>query len=192
MVKEDSNLTYFKDIEDKKIAIGLVNSGNAVTAQYIYKSLFKKELKTERYDKSFDESIYNLKHNNIHAIITVGGEPLSRLKTLTGVKLLSFQQQKAPSGYEIGEIKKESYSSWLKSDKRTLMITSFLLTNIADREKIELLPILKKLKENLEKSSSLKIHQKWKEFPAFDCLPILPRGVVYHSGTRLDIDYCGE
>jgi TRAP-type uncharacterized transport system substrate-binding protein len=191
LVKEDSNLTYFKDIEDKKIAIGLVNSGNAVTAQYIYKSLFNKELKHEKYDKSFSESLYNLKYNNIDAIIMVGGEPLARLKRLKGVKFLSFQQKKAPVGYEIGDIKKENYP-WLKSDKRTLLITSFLVTNIADREKVELLPIVEKLKKSLENNPNLKIHQKWKEFPTFHCLPILPNGIVYHSATRLDIEYCGE
>ena len=191
LVKKDSSMQYFRDLKDKKIAIGAEHSGNAITAQAIYKLLFPhKEFNNKKYSSNFQNSLNALQHNKIDAIIVTGGEPLTKLTNLKGVKLLSYEQNKSQSIYEIGKIDKNSYS-WLKSDIKTLMVTSFLVTNIADKKGEILLPILEKLKKSVESNKAFNLHKKWKEFPELNCLPNKNNRIIYHSATRMD-GYCEE
>jgi hypothetical protein len=190
LVKADSNLSYFRDIKNKKIAIGSENSGNAITSFSIYEKLFHIPLKKKKYYQSFSNALDDLRHKQVDAIIVVGGEPLLKLqKPLKGIKLLSYEAKEPLEGYELGNIEEQSYP-WLKSDTKTLMVTSFLLTNLGEKEKIPLLFILKNLKKSLEEEPQLKIHPKWREFDKQSCLPLLPNGVIYHSSTRVSNDYC--
>jgi hypothetical protein len=190
LVKADNNLSHFRDIENKKIAIGSENSGNAITSFSIYEKLFHKPLKKKKYHQHFSEALDALRHQQVDAIILVGGEPLFKLqKPLNDIKLLSYKSETPLKGYEIGNIKKHSYP-WLKMDIKTLMVTSFLISNLDEKEKIPLLSILDKLKKSLEEKPQLNIHPKWREFDKQSCLPLLPCGIIYHSSTRLSSDYC--
>jgi len=189
LVRDDSNMSYFQDIKNREISIGSEKSGNAITAQSIYKKLFGKTLENQKYYQDFSDSLYALQHKEVDAVIIVGGEPLLKLqKPIKGIKLLSYKKSKTLTGYEIGNIEKDSYP-WLKSDKSTLMVKSFLVTNISDKRDIAFLPILDSLKKSLESSDNSDIHPKLKEFAKLNCLPTLPNGVIYHSATRLD-KYC--
>jgi TRAP transporter TAXI family solute receptor len=192
LVKKDSSMQYFRDLEDKKIAIGAEYSGNAITSRAIYKQLFShKEFKGKRYYANFQESLNKLQKNELDAIIVVGGEPLTKLTKLKGVKLLSYKQNKPLSIYEIGTIDKNSYS-WLQSDIKTLMVTSFLITNIEKKSDVKkLLSVLDKLKNSVQKNKAINLHKKWIEFSKFRCLPSQKNRIIYHSTTRMG-SYCSE
>jgi len=189
LVREDSNMSSFQDIKEKKISIGSEKSGNAITAQSIYKKLFHQTLENRYYYKTFSKSLYALNHNSIEAIIIVGGEPLLKLqKTLKGIKLLSYHKEKALKGYTIGKIEQKSYP-WITSDIRTLMVRSFLVTNLSQNKDLEILSILERFKKSIENNQTTNIHPKWREFTAIDCLPTLTNGLIYHSAVRLN-HYC--
>jgi len=191
LVKKDSSMKYFRDLEDKEIAIGAEHSGNAITAQAIYKLLFPHKEFNKKYSSSFQESLNKLQKNRVDAIIVTGGEPLTKLTNLKGVKLLSYEQNKPLSIYEIGTIDKNSYS-WLKSDVKTLMVTSFLITNIEKKGDVKkLLSILDKLKNSIENNKAINLHKKWIEFSKFRCLPSQKNRIIYHSTTRIG-SYCSE
>ena len=194
LVREDSSMEHFMDLEDKEIAIGAEHSGNAITSQAIYEQLFPNKKMNKHYSSSFQKSLDALKQDNhiIDAIVVLGGEPLTKLKRLKGVKLLSYERDKELSGYKIGKIEQNSYNSWLKSDKRTLTVTSFLVTNIVDENDIVLLSILNRLKKSIKKHKSSDIHKKWREFPQLNCLPkTISNRIIYHSTTRMS-NYCRE
>jgi len=191
LVRDDSNMSSFQDIKDKKIAIGSEKSGNAITAQSIYKKLFHQTLENRYYYKTFSKSLYALNHNSIEAIVLVGGEPLLKLqKTLKGIKLLSYNKEKALQGYTIGKIEQKSYP-WITSDIRTLMVRSFLVTNLSQNKDLEILSILEKFKKSIENNQTTNIHPKWREFTTIDCLPTLTNGLIYHSAVRLN-HYCSS
>ncbi len=189
LVRDDSSMSSFQDIENKTIAIGSEKSGNAITAQSIYTKLFHKRLENRRYYQSFSKSLYALKYHDVDAIILVGGEPLLKLqKSLKGVKLLSYKKEKALQGYLIGQISQHSYP-WITSEVRTLMVRSFLVTNLSEKKNVVILPILEKLKKSIENNKTSNIHPKWKEFTSLKCLPTPANGIIYHSATRFN-SYC--
>ncbi len=192
LVREDSPMEYFKDLEDKRIAIGAEHSGNAITSQAIYEQLFPHKKMNKKY-AFFQESLDALRGDNhtIDAIIVVGGAPLSKLKKLKGVKLLSYKQKRELLGYEIGKIKQNSYK-WLNSDKRTLTVRSFLVTNIMDERDISILSILDRLKKSVENHNAPNLHKKWREFSELNCLPpTISDRIIYHPATRMN-NYCSE
>jgi len=201
LVREDSNMSYFRDLKGKEVAIGKEKSGNAITATTLYNNLFPKETFNKHYSSNLQKSLSELKDDNsdihIDAIIVVGGVPFNNLKGESGIKLLSYKEnnlsKKYEQGYEKGIIKNGSYG-WLKEDIGTLMVTSFLITNIEKEEDIQLLPILDKLKKDIEnnKTSTLTFHIKWKESLKLNCLPnISSNRIIYHSIMRQN-SYCSE
>jgi len=193
IVKAQSKLEHFSDLQNQTIAIGSEHSGNAITSLNIYEKLFHQPLKTKRYTQHFAQALEALMHNQVDAVILVGGDPLKKLQKLNKkIKLLSYQPQQPLQGYQIGTIQPSHYPHWLTRPIRTLTVDSFLITNLPKSTKIPLLKYLKQLQKSIEINPPKDLHPKWKAFESLDCLPPPKNGMIYHLSTRLSMPYCKE
>jgi len=142
---------------------------------------------------NFIQSLEALMHNQVDAVILVGGDPLKKLQKLNKkIKLLSYQPQQPLQGYQIGTIQPSHYPHWLTRPIRTLTVDSFLITNLPKSTKIPLLKYLKQLQKSIEINPPKDLHPKWKAFESLDCLPPPKNGMIYHLSTRLSMPYCKE
>ena len=191
---ENLDIKNFRDLKDKKISIGMKDSGTAITAKSLYFKLFYKEI--NKVYQTYDEALKALNDKSIDAIILTGGQPLYKLnKKMSNVRLLSYEGEPL-NGYAIGYIKKSSYP-WLKQERvRTLSIKSFIVTNIDSNKKslLYLKKFLEKLKEykvNLRNKKHLKTtHPKLKDLAEQRCLPTLPIGLEYHQLVKWNTPWC--
>ena len=195
LVREDNlDIKNFRDLKDKKISIGMRDSGTAITAKLLYFRLFHEEM--DKVYLTFNKALKALQDRKIDAVILTGGQPLFKLnKNISKIRLISYKGEPL-EGYEIGYIKKSSYL-WLKEKKiRTLSVKSFLVTNIDyNKENSNYLKkFLEKLedyKENLRENNNLKnIHPKLKDLAQQRCLPTLPIGLEYHQLIKWDTPWC--
>ena len=192
--EENLDIKNFRDLKDKKISIGMKDSGTAITSKSLYFNLFHEEI--NKVYQPFNEALKALKDKSVDAIILTGGQPLSKLnKKMSNVRLISYKGE-ALDGYAIGYIKKSSYA-WLKQEKiRTLSIKSFIVTNIdSNKENLlylkEFLEKLKEYKVNLRNEKHLKtIHPKLKDLAEQRCLPTLPIGLEYHQLVKWNTPWC--
>jgi TRAP transporter TAXI family solute receptor len=88
---KSSSLTYVKDLNNKKVAIGPSGSGTELTSKNIFAIL---ELDVKQINMPYKESFRKLLNGQLDAIILVGGKPLSRLKPyLNKIKFLKFKEE---------------------------------------------------------------------------------------------------
>jgi len=192
--EENLDIKHFKDLKDKKISIGMYNSGTAITAKSLYFKLFHEEI--NKIYQAFDEALKALTDKSVDAIVLTGGQPLSKLnKKISKVRLISYQGDLV-EGYSISYIKKDSYP-WLKQEKiRTLSVKSFIVTNItSNKDNLnylkEFLEKLKEYKVNLRKDNHSKpMHPKLEDFAKNRCLPTLPKGLEYHQFVKWNTPWC--
>jgi TRAP-type uncharacterized transport system substrate-binding protein len=195
LVREDNlEIKNFRDLKDKKISIGMYNSGTAITAKSLYFKLFHQEI--NKVYQPFEEALKALKDKSVDAIVLTGGQPLSKLnKKMNKVRLIPYKGEPL-EGYGIGDITKNSYP-WLKQDNiRTLSIKSFIVTNINTNQEnlIYLTGFIQKFKEykiNLRKENHLQTtHPKLEDLAKHRCLPTLPLGLEYHQLVKWDTPWC--
>ena len=195
LVREnDLDIKNFRDLKDKKISIGMQNSGTAITSKSLYFKLFHEEIDFKYL--AYDKALKALKDKRIDAIVLTGGQPLSKLnRNVSGIRLISYEGEPL-DGYSISSIKKSSYS-WLKQKQiRTLSVKSFIVTNIgSNKENLHYLKSfiqrLKDFKVKLRQGKYLKnIHPKLKDLAQQRCLPTLPIGLEYHQLVKWDTPWC--
>ena len=192
--EENLEIQNFRDLKDKKISIGMKNSGTAITAKSFYFKLFHEEI--NKVYQPFNQALKELKDKSVDAIVLTGGQPLSKLnKKMNKVKFISYQGEPV-AGYAIGYIKKDAYP-WLKQEKiRTLSLKSFIVTNINSNEESllyleEFIQKLKKYKVSLRKEKHLQTtHPKLEDLAKHRCLPILPIGLEYHELVKWNTPWC--
>ncbi len=195
LVREDNlDIKNFRDLKDKKISIGMRNSGTSITAKSLYFKLFHEEI--DKVYQPYYEALKALRDRSIDAIVLTGGQPLSKLnKDTSAVRLLSYEGEPL-DGYSVSYIKKNSYP-WLKQERiRTLSVQSFIVTNItSNRESLlylkEYLKKLKEYKVNIRNNKNIKVtHPKLKDLAQKRCLPPLPTGLEYHQFVKWDTPWC--
>jgi len=191
LVKKNSTISSFSDLEDKIISFGSRKSGTSLTAKRVYRRLFhNKDIRTKPY-KDFNKAVQNLKDEKIDAIILAGGQPLNILSDIDGVKLVPYLRDEVIDGYSQCWIKKDSYKRFNNKEVRTLCIESFLITNIKDDDDAYLKSVINSFGLYEKRLNSLKskdIHPKWRDFSLSQCLPKLPFRLEYHSLTKWDTD----
>lgn len=189
---KNSKLSSFGDIKRKTISIGLKNSGSALTFSILYPELFGENDKFAK-NQNFDEGIKSLKNKEVDVVLTVGGQPLTKITNKDDIKLLSYSEVddkiNTDTNYHTTEIKEENYK-WMNESVPTLSTKAFLITynfpkgKEKHQEKIkEFLKVFNNSLEELKKSSSLDIetpHPKWKQV-SNECMPKLPGGWEYYS-----------
>ena len=74
IVRKDSNITNFSQIEDKRISAGEKKSGSFVTGSYLYQLYFDKNITDPSYT-TLGQALDRLKDKKIDVIISVVGSP---------------------------------------------------------------------------------------------------------------------
>lgn len=202
IANSDSNINTYADLKGKKLSVGPVGSGTAMTSLLLYNELFgsdprDEQIKFEKFDKALD----SLDAKQVDAIITVAGQPVTKLATFTSdaknfIKLVRYDQRstQGESSYYPTYILKENYS-WLEDNVETLSTKAYLITynytgdtkkHIRKFSKV-LNQKVKTLQQNATKSIDTP-HLKWKQIP-IECNTLLPGDWEYYSATK---EVCGN
>jgi len=79
IVRKDSNITNFSQIEDKRISAGEKKSGSFVTGNYLYQLYFNKNITNPSYT-TLSQALDRLKDKKIDVIISVVGSPANAFR----------------------------------------------------------------------------------------------------------------
>lgn len=133
IVKPDSEIRDFMDLEGKKISVGTKGSGTAATSILIYQKVFNKKLKASQIDRStLSDALDKLDSGEIDAVFYVAGEPISSLKRrnkkyrLVPIPLYKFKALE--NFYYDSTIPAHTYR-WQSRDIPTIGVVSFLVCN---------------------------------------------------------------
>ncbi len=201
VVRADSPLVNLRDIQGKRINIGPLGSGTAMTATTLYQTLFGEEIPENLISTDTNEvALGKLANDNgAEVVFVVSGQPVGLFTNMNpGVeqhfKLLRFDrshptEQAAESVYESTLIERQSYPSWLAEDLPSLATKTLLVTydyiNPATRK------MLVKFTQNLcSQFQTLQTqgHAKWQQVRIEQ--PPLGRGWQYYGATKAVLDKC--
>lgn len=144
MIKKSSGIKTFSDLKDKKIAVGRLASGPAITMKSIYNHLFGEPMKNKNIYytpagvDSTEDGLSALASDKVDVLIMVVGQGAERIadflpeaaKHFTFVKFdIDNPQEKKilTASYQPATIFKDSYS-WLDEDIPTLNTQAILIT----------------------------------------------------------------
>ena len=141
IVRSDSPLRYVHEIEGKRINIGPIGGGAAITATTLHRVMFGQPMAKENaVTLKKEEALVRLveRDPSVDVVVVTAGQP-SRL--LTGVepgvevffKLLKLDEshpatQRALEVYRRSTIKAANYPHWLAEDLPALSVTTLLVT----------------------------------------------------------------
>jgi len=155
--RADSNINNFADLKGKRLSIGPMGSGTAMTSVLMYQELFGNEPKHTRFE-SFDNGLSSLSDGKVDAVIKVIGQPFKRLANLSQnvsqfIKLVEYDENSnrhnPAKSYYIATIKKDSYK-WIDRDIKTLSTKSYLITfNYKKEDKARIKEFIKALNKKL-------------------------------------------
>ncbi len=201
VVRKDSPLRWVHEIQDRKINIGLLGSGDASTASMFYQALFNTPLleanaSTQPYVQALQQM---LDDNSIEVVSFLHGQPSPLLLGLEpsvekNFRLLQLDEnhpstQNAARIYSTGVIKASSYPNWLTQDVATFTVKSYLVTrevNTPEHEKF----IAQFAKSLCTQFATLqqKGHPKWRQV-SLELAPLMP-GWRYHEPTERQLRRC--
>ena len=201
IVRADSPLTFIHEIADKKINIGKLGSGSAMTASTLYRLMFNKPMAEENVTTvGSEEALLKLvKDKSIDVVVTVSGQPAPIFLGMEpGVekyfKFLKLDPSapaavNASSAYPLGTIRASSYPRWLTTDTPTYAVKTFLVTyNYNEKPTIDALSRFgTSLCENFAKLQR-DGHPKWKQVELN--LPALGENWRYFEPTQQAINKC--
>jgi uncharacterized protein len=201
VTRADSPLTFVHEIKDKKINIGPIGSGTALTATTVYRLMFGAAIDENNATfLSNEEALLKLATDkSIDVAIIVAGQPaklFSELKPESRqyIKLLRLEErapetQAALAAYFPATVRASSYPNWLEADVRTLTTKAFLVTydfrSSASQE--QLTKFARSLCQNFASLRS-EGHAKWKEVEL--SLPPLGKGWSYYEPTERELRSC--
>jgi TRAP transporter TAXI family solute receptor len=140
VTRADMPLEFIHQIKDKKINVGPVGSGTALSATTIYKMMFGQSLPEANASYlSNEEALLKLTGDkSIDVVVVVAGQPAKLFADMAPearkfIKLLKFDEksaesQRASKTYFPATIRASSYPSWLSRDVPTLTVRAFLVT----------------------------------------------------------------
>jgi len=197
LANADSNITTFADLKGKKISVGKVGSGTAMTSSLLYTELFGSDMTEDqaKFEK-FGDALDSLDNKSVDAIITVAGQPVSKLAEFTEnannfIKLIRYDERgnQGDSTYYPTEIVSSSYT-WLDSNVETLSTKAYLITfnykGGAKQHIKEFSRVLNEKIRNMQNNATAANntpHLKWKQVP-LECDTRLPGGWEYYSATK--------
>lgn len=200
VVRQDAPIDYVHQIKDKRISMGPLGSGTALTSTTLYRQLFNKQIDDDKAQfLSNEEGLSKLvTDKSVDVVIIVAGQPAKVLADMQSeakslIKLLKFDPN-AAGGQEVlktyfnANVKASSYPNLLDEDVPSLAVKAFLVTynyeQPATREYLSRFG--KSLCENFSKLQA-EGHPKWKEVKLE--LPPLT-GWVYFPQTSRQIESC--
>lgn len=201
VVRADSPLTAIHEIRNKKINVGPVGSGTALSATTLYRQIFGEQIpEATTTFLSNEEALLKLTSgSSIDVVVIVAGQPAKLFADMKPearqiIKFLRFDV-KGPGATEVIKtyypttIRASSYPSWLTSDVPTLAVKAFLVTYDYDMQQTQY--FMKRFSkalclnfDNLQAHG----HPKWKQVSL--ALPELGKGWKYYPATARALREC--
>jgi len=200
LVRADSPLKYFSDMHGKRINIGPVGSGSAMTAATLYRRLFFTEIPAENiWTAQHEAALDKLARGSIDVALMVAGQPARLLSDMSAqqarqFRLLSYNPA-APNAkavlqvYDTAKAKMSSYPSWLDADVDTISVRTLLVTYEYrnDDTKEMLTRFARSLCRVLPSLQSIG-HDKWKQVNLTPAA--LKENWIYFSPTEQELRNC--
>ena len=140
VVRADSPLKYVHEIKNKKLAVGAIGSGTALTSATLYRLMFGEPIPAShvQYMSNEDALVKLTVDKSIDVAVIVAGQPA---KLFSGMKAEARRfirilplDPRAPEtarglrAYFPATIRAASYPTWLAADVPTLTVKAFLIT----------------------------------------------------------------
>jgi uncharacterized protein len=201
VTRADSPLTSIHEIRDKRINIGPVGSGTALTATTLYRQMFGTAIAERNASAlSNEDALLQLAtDSSIDVAVIVTGQPAKIFSDMRPeirqlIKLLRLDAQAAPSQaamstYAATNIRASSYPNWLSEDVPALTTKAMLVTYDYQRSAVQntLTRFARSLCTNFERLKA-EGHAKWQEV-SLD-LPPLGRNWSYYGPTERELVAC--
>jgi uncharacterized protein len=204
VVRADSPLQSLREIRNKRINIGSLNSGSAFTASSLYQLIFGASIAdaasgtitTYTHEEALTKMVTD---QSIDVAVIVGGQPAPLFVGMEpsvekNFKLLKLDErdagvQAAMKTYATGVIKAGSYPQWIKQDLAAFTVRTFLVTRDSERQQTQtnLAAFAKSLCNNLA-ILRREGHPKWRQVSLQ--LPPLGRGLRYHPMIEYELGQC--
>ncbi len=201
VVRADSPLASLRDIRGKRINIGPVGSGTAMTATTLYQTMFGEPIPEELISTDTNEIALGKLANQSgpEVVFVVSGQPVGLFTNIKPsveqhFKLLRFDasspiEQTALYVYQAAKIEHKSYPNWLAEDlpglsTKTLLVTYDYNTPETRQMLVQLVQSLCSQFQTLQAEG----HTKWKQVRLDQ--PPLGRGWQYYAPTKNALDQC--
>ncbi|HXG49012.1 MAG TPA: TAXI family TRAP transporter solute-binding subunit [Methylomirabilota bacterium] len=201
VTRADSPLKYIHEIKDKKINIGPLGSGTAMSTTTLYRLMFNTPIPEANISTlSNEEALIKLTtEKTLDVVVIVAGQPAKLFVDMKPeanqyIKLLRLDETnpataKAVKTYFPAMVRASSYSNWLTEDVPSLSVKAFLVTydyNLK-QTKDALVRFARSLCENFPTLQN-QGHPKWKQV-ALE-LPPLGKGWSYYPPIEREIRNC--
>ncbi len=140
LVRADSPLQYVHEIKGRRMNIGPLQSGTAMSASTIYRLMFNEPLAaTETSTLSNEEALLKLTTDgSLDVVVVVAGQPARLLAEMKPeakqlVRLLKVDPARAETAaalqtYVLATVRSASYPNWLDQDVAGLAVKAYLVT----------------------------------------------------------------
>lgn len=140
VARADSPLNAIHEIKDKKISVGPLGSGTALTARTLYQLMFDEPISpaNAQYLTNEDALVKLTVDKTIDVAIIVAGQPAKLFSDMKPearkfIKILKLDEAapetaRAKKTYFPAAIRVSSYPSWLTADTPTLTVKAYLVT----------------------------------------------------------------
>lgn len=201
VTRADSPLTYIHELKNKKINVGPVGSGTALSATTLYRLMFSMPLPEANasYLSNEDALLKLTSDQSLDAVIVVAGQPAKLFAEMTPearkyIKLLRLDKNapesvRAMETYYPATIRSASYPAWMPDDVTTLSIKALLVTYNYEKE------ATRKSLSNFAEAMCANFgnlqaqgHPKWKEVRLE--LPTLGKGWKYFQPMEQALRSC--
>ena len=203
VVRADSPLNFIHEIAGRKINIGKLGSGSAMSAATLYRLMFKTPMPEDNITTMGNEEalLKLVRDKSIDVAVVVAGQPTPLfLEVEPGVekyfKLLKLDPSapaaaNAGSAYPPGTVRASSYPQWLTTDVPTYAVKTFLVTyDYKEKRTIDTLARFgAALCKNFAKLQQ-EGHPKWQQVNLN--FPALGENWRYFEPTRQSIGKCME
>lgn len=201
VTRADSPLNFIHEMKGKKINVGPVGSGTALSATTMYKLMFGQDLPDANASYlSNEEALIKLtSDNSLDVVIIVAGQPAKLFADMKPearkfIKLLRLDMKapetmRATKTYFPAAILSTSYPNWITEDIPTLTVKAFLVTHDykLPMTKNHLSRFADALCLNFDTLQNLG-HPKWKQVKME--LPPLGRGWAYYPPMERVLRAC--
>lgn len=201
VVRADAPINAIHEIKDKKIGIGPLGSGTALTARTVYQLMFGEALApaNTQYLTNEEALVKLTVDKSIDVAVVVAGQPAKLFADMQAqagsyIKILRLDEAapetaRARKTYFPAVIRATSYPSWLKADIPTLTVKAYLVTYDYGRQGT--VASMTRLAESLCTNFDVlqeKGHPKWKQV-RLD-LPPLGEGWRYYRPMEKRMRAC--
>jgi len=201
VARADSSLDSINEIKNKKISVGPLGSGTALTARTLYQLMFGEPIATDnaKYLGNEDALAALTVDKSIDVAVIVAGQPAKLFSDMKPearkyIKLLKLdpaapETARAKKTYFPAVIHASNYSSWLPADVPTLTVKAYLVTYDYGLQStvVNLVHFADSLCENFPQLQAYG-HPKWKEVKLE--LPPLQQGWRYYGPMEKHLRAC--